>query len=93
MDKAELILYGAATYLAIKSLVSLMSDHRQAYKIKLAGELKSAVPVAPSEKKVAIPPGKRTATPTSKPAVAKNAPNTPVKNPANETATAESAAK
>jgi hypothetical protein len=41
MDKAELILYGIATYLAIKTLVSLMSEHRTIYKSKLAAELKA----------------------------------------------------
>ena len=47
MDKAELILYGVATYLAIKSLVTLMSEHRQTYKKKLAEELKANAVVAP----------------------------------------------
>ncbi len=36
MDKAQLILYGVATYLAIKSLIALMGEHRQTYKKKLA---------------------------------------------------------
>ncbi len=44
MDKAQLILYGVATYLAIKSLIALMGEHRQTYKKKLAEELKAAVP-------------------------------------------------
>jgi hypothetical protein len=47
MDKAELILYGVATYLAIKSLVTLMSEHRQSYKKKLAEELKASAAAAP----------------------------------------------
>jgi hypothetical protein len=47
MDKAELILYGFATYLAIKSLISLMSEHRTHYKKKLAAELKARAAAAP----------------------------------------------
>ena len=47
MDKAELILYGVATYLAIKSLVALMSEHRTSYKNKLAAELKASAAAAP----------------------------------------------
>ncbi len=48
MDKAELILYGVATYLAMKSLVALMSEHRATYKNKLAAELKASATAAPS---------------------------------------------
>jgi hypothetical protein len=48
MDKAELILYGVATYLAIKSLVTLMSEHRTNYKNKLAVELKASAAAAPA---------------------------------------------
>jgi hypothetical protein len=47
MDKAEFILYGVATYLAIKSLVTLMSEHRTSYKKKLAAELKASAASAP----------------------------------------------
>ena len=47
MDKAELILYGVATYLAMKSLVTLMSEHRTTYKTKLAAELKASAAAAP----------------------------------------------
>ena len=39
MDKVQIILYGVATYLALKSLVSLMNDYRRQYKKKLAQEL------------------------------------------------------
>ncbi|HET6327234.1 MAG TPA: hypothetical protein VFG04_21310 [Planctomycetaceae bacterium] len=39
MEKLEIVLYGAAIYLAIKSLVSLMADHGRAVKQRLAGEL------------------------------------------------------
>ena len=42
MDKVQVILYAAASFLAIKSLISLMTDHRQNYKRKLAQELMSA---------------------------------------------------
>ena len=42
MDKVEVILYGAASFLAIRSLVSLMADHRQEYKKKVAAELAAA---------------------------------------------------
>lgn len=47
MDKAELILYGVATYLAIKSLVTLMGEYRITYKNKLAAELKASAAAAP----------------------------------------------
>ena len=85
MDKAQLILYGVATYLAIKSLIALMGEHRQIYKKKLAAELKTAVPVPPL---VAAPTAKdrKTAVPAnSRPAVANQptaAPKAPVKEPA-----------
>ena len=42
MEKLEIALYGAAIYLAIKSLVSLMSDHGRTVKHRLAGELAAA---------------------------------------------------
>jgi hypothetical protein len=42
MEKFEIVLYGAATYLAIKSLVSLMSDHRRTTRHRLARELAAA---------------------------------------------------
>jgi hypothetical protein len=48
MDKAELILYGVATYLAIKSLVTLMGEHRTNYKTKLAAELKASAEATPA---------------------------------------------
>jgi hypothetical protein len=105
MDQAQLILYGVATYLAIKSLVSLMSDYRQDYKKKLAEELKAAVPPAPAPLKVA-PPGKKIAGPASprtaaaatpQAAAVKNTANNPAKNPAknpvNDTAKPEAPAK
>jgi hypothetical protein len=42
MEKLEIALYGAAIYLAIKSLVSLMADHSRTFKRRLAEELTSA---------------------------------------------------
>ncbi len=42
MEKMEIALYGAAIYLAIKSLVSLMSDHSRAAKHRFAAELAAA---------------------------------------------------
>jgi hypothetical protein len=42
MEKLEIALYGAAIYLAIKSLVSLMADHGRMVKQRLAGELAAA---------------------------------------------------
>jgi hypothetical protein len=86
MDKAQLILYGVATYLAIKSLVTLMGQHRQTYKKKLAQELKAAVPPAAPDgvagQKGGPPVKKKGA--VTQPAVAKAAPvpKTPVKPPA-----------
>jgi hypothetical protein len=46
MEKLEIALYGAAIYLAIKSLVSLMSDHSRATKQRFAAELVAAQQVA-----------------------------------------------
>jgi hypothetical protein len=42
MEKLEIGLYGAAIYLAIKSLVSLMSDHGRTMKRRLADEMAAA---------------------------------------------------
>jgi hypothetical protein len=42
MEKLEIVLYGAAIYLAIKSLVSLMADHGRTMKQRLADELAAA---------------------------------------------------
>jgi hypothetical protein len=42
MEKVEIALYGAGIYLAIKSLVSLMSDHSRATKQRFATELADA---------------------------------------------------
>jgi hypothetical protein len=42
MEKLEIALYGAAVYLAIKSLVSLMADHSRTFKHRLAQELTAA---------------------------------------------------
>ncbi len=76
MDKTELILYGAATYLAIKSLLALMSDYRQQYKRKLADEVTAATHSAPKPShhagQPAVPPN---AAPANQPAAlpAKNA--------------------
>jgi hypothetical protein len=96
MDKAQLILYGVATYLAIKSLLSLMADHRQNYKKKLAEELKAAAPASPpvpppneKDKKIAAPMTLRAAVAAPQPAVAKNAAKPAIK----ETAKPEPVAK
>jgi hypothetical protein len=95
MDKAQLILYGVATYLAIKSLVSLMSEHRQNYKKKLAEELKAAVPaaapsVAPTDKKTPVPAKQKSAAATlQQPANQK----TTAKSPVNPAAKAEAVKK
>jgi hypothetical protein len=42
MEKLEIVLYGAAIYLAIKSLVSLMADHGRIVKRRLTEELAAA---------------------------------------------------
>jgi hypothetical protein len=42
MEKFEIVLYGAAIYLAIKSLVSLMTDHARTARHRLARELAAA---------------------------------------------------
>ena len=42
MEKLEIALYGAAIYLAIKSLVSLMADHGRTMKQRLEEELAAA---------------------------------------------------
>jgi hypothetical protein len=42
MEKLEIALYGAAIYLAIKSLVSLMADHSRTMKQRLGAELAAA---------------------------------------------------
>ena len=55
MDKAELILFGLASYFAIQSLVSLMGEYRQQYKQKLANEL-AAAPKTPSPSTHGSPP-------------------------------------
>jgi len=68
MDKAQLILYGAATYLAIKSLVSLMSDYRQQYKRKLVDELKAAQHAAPKGTQTAATASPKAAVPAPLPA-------------------------
>jgi hypothetical protein len=85
MDKAQLILYGVATYLAIKSLITLMGEHRRTYKKKLAAELKAAVPVPPpvaaptaKDRKTAVPANPRPAAAIQPAAAAK----APVKEPA-----------
>lgn len=50
MDKVQVILYAAASFLALKSLLSLMSDHRQNYKRKLADDLMMAQQAAAAQK-------------------------------------------
>jgi hypothetical protein len=42
MEKLEIVLYGGAIYLAIKSLVSLMADHGRAVKQRVNDELAAA---------------------------------------------------
>jgi hypothetical protein len=42
MEKLEIVLYGAAIYLAIQSLVSLMADHGRTVKRRLTDELAAA---------------------------------------------------
>jgi hypothetical protein len=42
MEKLEIVLYGGAVYLAIKSLVSLMADHTRSVKRRVAEELAAA---------------------------------------------------
>jgi hypothetical protein len=49
MEKLEIALYGAAIYLAIKSLVSLMADHGRAMRQRLAEELAAAKRAAEAE--------------------------------------------
>jgi hypothetical protein len=46
MEKLEIVLYGAAIYLAIKSLVSLMADHGRVMKQRVNDELAAARRVA-----------------------------------------------
>lgn len=55
MDKSQLILFGVATFLAIKSLVALMGQHRQEYKKKLADELTEAAAAASAPEHAANP--------------------------------------
>jgi len=64
MEKLEIALYGAAIYLAIKSLVSLMADHSRTFKRRLAEELTSAQRAAaanpaPAPEKSERPPLKK----------------------------------
>jgi len=91
MDKAELILYGVATYLAIKSLVSLMTDHRETYKNKLAADLKAAAAAAPPATGPTIAKSGASANPRT--AAKANTAKPAVKNPASEVAKPEVAAK
>jgi hypothetical protein len=65
VDKVEIILYGAASYLAIRSLVSLMADHRQEYKKKVAAELAAAQREV-AQRETAAPPNPKPANPTKK---------------------------
>ena len=39
MDKLQFLIYGAAAYLGLKSLVSLMAGHKRGYERKIAAEL------------------------------------------------------
>jgi hypothetical protein len=90
MDKAELILFGVASFLAIKSLVALMGEHRQHYKRKLADELTAARRAAPppspaapaTARQTSVPAGQRTAAATK-----------PQSAPAKTTAQTETPAK
>jgi hypothetical protein len=63
MDKSQLILFGVASFLAIKSLVALMGEHRQHYKRKLADELTAAQRAAPPAPPATPPPARQTAAP------------------------------
>jgi hypothetical protein len=50
VDKLQLILYGGASLLALRSLVSLMSDHRRRYAAKAtAGQARQAPAAAPAK--------------------------------------------
>ena len=52
MDKLEFVLYGAAAFLAIRSLLSLMAGHRERYAkelaVLLAAELAAKPPESPA---------------------------------------------
>lgn len=56
MEKLEIALYGAAIYLAIKSLVSLMADHSRTTKQRLGAELAAAQRAAAEAAAHAAPP-------------------------------------
>lgn len=56
MEKLEIALYGAAIYLAIKSLVSLMADHSRTMKQRLGAELVAAQRAAAEAAAQAAPP-------------------------------------
>ena len=60
MEKLEIALYGAAIYLAIKSLVSLMADHGRTMKQRLTEELAAAQRAAtePAAQQAAPTPAK-----------------------------------
>jgi hypothetical protein len=76
MEKLEIILYGVATYLGLKSLVSLMVGHKQAYERKVAVELAAELSAKKSSE-MSPPVASAVA---GKPAVVKKA--SPVKKPA-----------
>jgi hypothetical protein len=92
MDKSQLILFGVASFLAIKSLVALMGEHRQRYKRKLADELTAAQLAAPpSPPAAAAPPTARQNTVSAGP---RNAPAAkPQPAPVKTTAKPETPAK
>jgi hypothetical protein len=66
MEKLEIALYGAAIYLAIKSLVSLMADHSRTTKQSVAGELAAAQRAAAEAAAQAAPAPAKTERPMRK---------------------------
>jgi hypothetical protein len=83
MDKSQVILFGVASFLAIKSLVALMGEHRQHYKRKLADELTAAQRAAPPARPVAPATARKTGVPAGqRTAAAAMAPSTPAKTTA-----------
>jgi hypothetical protein len=67
MEKLEIVLYGGAVYVAIKSLVSLMADHTRSVKQRVAEELAAAKRAAEeAAAKAALPPEKPEQVPKKK---------------------------
>jgi hypothetical protein len=76
MDKLQIILYVGACFLAIRSLASLMSGHREQYLKKLASEL------AAKQRENAVPPPGPVKTDARKSKVPAKVPAANVKVPA-----------